>query len=186
MTWRSLAWYSSSHGSVLISAMVFLSWSGSMSFSSNSSDPPASMRSRIAPPWRRLQLPRRPGRAVASPRQAARLGRAVPAARRRPAPRSAEPDTGPGGYLDRLEEAGHGPITWTEHLRARMPEADEADLLQIAVRAVVIELARVGISAKSREAVEVTVCVIPADRVEIIMPLLRDRSARWDQPAPRE
>jgi GntR family transcriptional regulator len=101
------------------------------------------------------------------------------------APRSAEPDTGPGGYLDRLEEAGHGPISWTEHLRARMPGADEADLLQIAVRAVVIELARVGISAKTRTPIEVTVCVIPADRVEIILPLLRDRSARWDQPAPR-
>jgi GntR family transcriptional regulator len=60
-----------------------------------------------------------------------------------------------------------------------MPEAEEADLLQIAVRAVVFELARVGTSAKTGTPVEVTMCVIPADRAEIIMPLVRDRSARW-------
>jgi GntR family transcriptional regulator len=101
------------------------------------------------------------------------------------APQAGEPDTGPGGYLDRLEEAGHGPISWTEHLRARMPRADEADPLQIAVRSVVIELTRIGISAKTGTALEVTICVIPADRVEIIMPLVRDRSAQWPSSASR-
>jgi GntR family transcriptional regulator len=95
------------------------------------------------------------------------------------APRAAQPDTGPGGYLDRLEEAGHGPISWTEYIRARMPDAQEADLLQIAIRAVVFELARVGTSARTTAPIEVTMCVIPADRAEIIMPLVRDRSARW-------
>jgi GntR family transcriptional regulator len=100
------------------------------------------------------------------------------------APRAAEPDTGPGGYLDRLEEAGHGPISWTEHVRAKMPLPDEADLLQIAARAVVIEIARVGTSAKTQTPVEVTICVIPAERVEIITPLERDRTAQW--PLPRQ
>jgi GntR family transcriptional regulator len=95
------------------------------------------------------------------------------------APRAAQPDTGPGGYLDRLEEAGHGPISWIEHIRARMPGPEEADLLHIAIRAVVFELARVGTSAKTHAPIEVTMCVIPADRAEIIMPLIRDRSARW-------
>jgi GntR family transcriptional regulator len=95
------------------------------------------------------------------------------------APRSAQPDTGPGGYLDRLEEAGHGPISWTEYVRARMPDTREADLLQIAIRAVVFELARVGTSARTHAPIEVTMCVIPADRAEIIIPLARDRSARW-------
>ena len=95
------------------------------------------------------------------------------------APRAAEPDTGPGGYLDRLEDGGHGPISWTEHVRARMPLADEADLLQIATRAVVIEIARVGISAKTQAPVEVTICVIPAERVEIVNLLERDRTAQW-------
>jgi GntR family transcriptional regulator len=95
------------------------------------------------------------------------------------APRAAEPDTGPGGYLDRLEEAGHGPISWTEHVRARMPLPDEADLLQIANRAVVVEIARIGTSAKTQAPVEVTLCIIPAERVEIITPLERDQTARW-------
>lgn len=95
------------------------------------------------------------------------------------APRAAERDTGPGGYLDRLEEAGHGPISWTEHVRARMPFRDEADLLQIAARAVVVEIARVGTSARTRAPVEVTICVIPAERVEIVTPLERDRTAQW-------
>jgi GntR family transcriptional regulator len=95
------------------------------------------------------------------------------------APRAGQPDTGPGGYLDRLEEADHGPVSWTEHVRARMPLPDEADLLQIAARAVVIEIARVGTSAKTRAPVEVTICVIPAERVEIITPLERDHTAQW-------
>jgi GntR family transcriptional regulator len=95
------------------------------------------------------------------------------------ASRAAEPDTGPGGYLDRLEEGGHGPISWTEHVRARMPLPGEADLLQVAARAVVIEIARVGTSAKTQAPIEVTICVIPAERVEIITPLERDHTAQW-------
>ncbi len=95
------------------------------------------------------------------------------------APRAAQADTGPGGYLDRIEEAGHGPIGWTEYIRARMPDPGEADLLEIAVRAVVMEIIRVGISAATQAPVEVTVCLIPADRVEFVTPLERDVSATW-------
>jgi GntR family transcriptional regulator len=97
------------------------------------------------------------------------------------APRAAQADTGPGGYLDRIEEAGHGPIGWTEYIRARMPDPAEADLLEIAVRAVVMEIVRVGVSAATQAPVEVTVCVIPADRVEFVTPLERDASAAWPQ-----
>lgn len=97
----------------------------------------------------------------------------------RDAPRAAEPDTGPGGYLDRLEEAGHGPISWTEHVRARMPSAEEADLLEIAVRSIVLELCRVGASAKTGRPIEVTCCVIPADRIELSTHLQRDATARF-------
>jgi GntR family transcriptional regulator len=100
------------------------------------------------------------------------------------APRAAEPDTGPGGYLDRLEEAGHGPISWTERTRGRVPTAEEADLLQIATRAVVLELARIGTSARTGEPVEVTICIIPAERAEIVTPLERDSTAIWPQSAP--
>lgn len=97
------------------------------------------------------------------------------------APRAAHADTGPGGYLDRIEEAGHGPIGWTEYIRARIPDPGEADLLEIAVRAVVVEIMRVGVSATTQTPVEVTVCVIPADRVEFVNPLERDASAAWPQ-----
>lgn len=98
------------------------------------------------------------------------------------APQVAEAHTGPGGYLDRLEEAGHGPISWREHIRARHPEADEAAALGIPTAMPVIEIARVGTSARTQTAVEVTICVIPADRVELVQELRRAPGARWPRP----
>jgi GntR family transcriptional regulator len=100
------------------------------------------------------------------------------------APRCAQPDTGPGGYLDRLEEAGHGPISWVETFRVRMPDREEARLLGIATALPVLELARPGTSAKTNRPVEVTMCVIPSDRVEIVTELERDESARWPTTPP--
>lgn len=98
------------------------------------------------------------------------------------APRAAEADTGPGGYLDRLEEAGHGPISWTERTRVRMPVSEEARMLEMSVAMPVLEVTRVGVSARTEQPVEVTICVIPADRVEIVTELQRDRTARWPVP----
>ncbi|WP_239376254.1 MULTISPECIES: GntR family transcriptional regulator [unclassified Frankia] len=95
------------------------------------------------------------------------------------APQAGEPDTGPGGYLDRLEEVGHGPITWHEVFRVRQPSREEARLLEIAPTLPVVELSRVGSSAKTGKPIEVTVCVIPSDRVEFETELQRDKSARW-------
>jgi len=95
------------------------------------------------------------------------------------APQVAEPDTGPGGYLDRLEEAGHGPISWSETIRVRMPSQEEARLLEIAPSLPVLDLTRVGTSARTERPIEATVCVIPSDRVEIVADLDRDPSAHW-------
>lgn len=95
------------------------------------------------------------------------------------APQVAEADTGPGGYIDRLEEAGHGPLSWTEYLRVRMPDPDEAHEVGMPTAMPVMEIARVGTSAMTKAPVEVTICVIPADRVEVVTPLRRARSARW-------
>lgn len=95
------------------------------------------------------------------------------------APQVAEASTGPGGYLDRLEEAGHGPISWVEYTRARMPAADEARALGMPPALPVLEIARVGTSAKTGWPVEVTICVIPADRVELVNELRRARSAQF-------
>lgn len=95
------------------------------------------------------------------------------------APQVAERDTGPGGYLDRLEEAGHGPLTWTEYMRVRMPSSEEARQIDMPSAMPALELARVGVSARTKKPIEVTVCVIPADRVEVVSELRRARSAQW-------
>ncbi len=93
------------------------------------------------------------------------------------APEVANQEPGPGGWLARLEMAGHWPISWTEYHRARMPAKDEADLLQIPVTLPVLEILRVGRSGKDDQPIEVTVYVIPSDRVETYHVLHRDESA---------
>lgn len=95
------------------------------------------------------------------------------------APRVAEPSTGPGGYLDRLEEAGHGPISWTETIRCRMPSREEAKLLEISPALPTFELVLVGVSARTARPIEATIRVIPADRVEMVADFQRDESAAW-------
>ncbi|MGW6412347.1 GntR family transcriptional regulator [Streptomyces vinaceus] len=97
----------------------------------------------------------------------------------RDAPQAAEPSTGPGGYLDRIEEAGHGPLAWTEYGRSRLPSREEAALLDISTESPVLELMWAGTSDNSGRVVEVTVRVIPADRVELVAELTRHDTARW-------
>lgn len=91
-------------------------------------------------------------------------------------------DQEPDGWLYRLEAAGHGPISWAEYHRARMPAKDEANLLQIPLTLPVLEIVRVGRSAKDGQPIEVTVQVIPSDRVETFQVLHRDESAAWPWP----
>lgn len=95
------------------------------------------------------------------------------------APQVAEPSTGPGGYLDRLEEAGHGPISWQETTRVKMPSREEADLLSISTSMPVFEITMVGTSARTHKPIEVTVKIIPGDRVELVLDLHRAESASW-------
>lgn len=95
----------------------------------------------------------------------------------RDAPAVAEADTGTGGYLDRLEESGHRPLTWVEHTRARMPSREEAALLDISDQTPVLEVMMQSISPVLDRAVEVTVKIIPADRVELVTRLRRHESA---------
>jgi DNA-binding GntR family transcriptional regulator len=98
------------------------------------------------------------------------------------APEVSNSEPGPGGWLYRLEVAGHGPITWTETHRARMPSQREAALLQIPRGLPVVEIVRVGRSGKDGLPIEVTVYVIPSDRVEMTVALQRDDSAVWPWP----
>jgi UTRA domain len=65
-------------------------------------------------------------------------------------------DLGGGYALDRLEEAGHGPMTWTEIGRVRMPSREEAALLDISTAVPVLELTRVGVSARTSVSIEAT------------------------------
>lgn len=95
------------------------------------------------------------------------------------APRIAEKSTGPGGYLDRLEEAGHAPISWTETTRVRMPSEEESRLLEISTSMPVMQMSLVGTSGRTGDALEVTMRVIPGDRVELVAELVRDESAAW-------
>lgn len=100
------------------------------------------------------------------------------------APAVAEPlGSGPGAWIDRLEEVGHGPIEWVEFHRARLPGTEEASMLEIPKGLPVWEIVRVGYSARDQAAIEVTQVVIPSDRVEEVVRLHRDDSAAWP---PRE
>ena len=68
-----------------------------------------------------------------------------------------------------------------------MPTKEEADLLQIPMTLPVLEIVRVGRSAKDGQPIEVTMYVIPSDRVEQVVVLERDESAKWpwpDEPGP--
>ena len=93
------------------------------------------------------------------------------------APEAAKQDPGPGGWLARLEQAGHWPISWMEFHRGRLPTAAEAAELHIPLSVPVLEIVRVGRSGKTGKPVEVTVYVIPSDRVETVQVLERDESA---------
>lgn len=92
----------------------------------------------------------------------------------------AEPDTGPGGYLDVVEHtAGHGPLSWERVLDTGMPTAEEAKLLQVSRQLPVWRQYTVGISAHTQRPVEVTAAVIPGERARYASKLRRDGSARW-------
>jgi GntR family transcriptional regulator len=94
------------------------------------------------------------------------------------APRVADPSPGPGGYLDRLEEE-FGPLEWDEAIRARLPAREEAKLLRIAETVPVMETVIVGTPEGSTTPVEVTIRVIPSDRVELVARLQRRGRAVW-------
>jgi GntR family transcriptional regulator len=85
-------------------------------------------------------------------------------------------------WVYRIEKAGHGPLSWMEYHRARMPSKGEAVELQIPVTMPVMDIVRVGRSALDDEPVEVTEYVIPSDRVETVHELHRDESATWPWP----
>ncbi|MFF3016054.1 GntR family transcriptional regulator [Streptomyces sp. NPDC057939] len=63
-------------------------------------------------------------------------------------------DTGPGGTYARLAELGHRPAHFREEIRSRMPSADEAERLSLAMGTPVIQIVRTAFT-EDGHAVEV-------------------------------
>lgn len=101
----------------------------------------------------------------------------------RDVPEVAVTQQGPvSSWLVHIEKAGHWPLSWMETHRARLPSPDEAAELQIPLSIPVLEIVRVGRSGSTGQAIEVTVYVIPSDRVETIQVLERDDAAKEPWP----
>jgi DNA-binding GntR family transcriptional regulator len=91
-------------------------------------------------------------------------------------------DTGPGGYLDRLEQdMGHGPLTWAADVSARLPTTEEAAALGVSARLPVLVAHRTHTSVHSRT-VAVDVVVVDARQFSVRFPIGRHSSARWPTP----
>lgn len=76
-------------------------------------------------------------------------------------------NTGPGGIYARLDEAGHGPKSFREELRCRMPSSGERDDLDLAAATPVVELNRYAYDADGR-VVEVNRLVLDASRYLLV------------------
>lgn len=97
----------------------------------------------------------------------------------------AEPDTGPGGIYDRLEEMGHGPLRWSESVSARMPTPDEAAALDLPPGVPLLRVVRTTTS-QARRVVEVNDTRMSAELFEIGYPIRRHPSARSRSPSAGE
>jgi GntR family transcriptional regulator len=77
------------------------------------------------------------------------------------------PDTGVGGLYSRLADAGYAPARFTENIRVRVPEEDEAGFLQVDADQRVYVITRTARAADGRP-VEVCVHVMPAHQWELV------------------
>lgn len=84
--------------------------------------------------------------------------------------------TGPGGIYDRLEEAGHGPIRWTEAISARAPSPEEAKALRLAAGVPLLRIVRLAESPAGRP-LEVNDTRMDGERFEVGYSITRDASA---------
>lgn len=89
-------------------------------------------------------------------------------------------DTGHGGIYDRMEEAGLGPIQWTEAVSARPPSPAEAKKLALATGAALLRIVRLASSPAGRP-LEVNDTRMSGDEFEIGYPLSRHESALREQ-----
>jgi GntR family transcriptional regulator len=80
-----------------------------------------------------------------------------------------QPDTGPGGIYDRIEEAGLGDLTWEERIGARAPSVRERQLWPLPSGTPVLRLVR--ITRVAARVCEINETTMPADEYEIGYPL---------------
>jgi GntR family transcriptional regulator len=85
-------------------------------------------------------------------------------------------ETGSGGIYDRFEEAGYGPIQWTEAITTRPPSPAETTKLGLAAGTSLLRIVRLASSPAGR-ALEVNDTRMNGDEFEICYPLSRDPSA---------
>ena len=100
----------------------------------------------------------------------------IPAALAAELPVLATRDTGPGGIYDRMEEAGLGPIRWTEAITTRPPSPAEAARLTLAPGVSLLRIVRLA-SGPAGRPLEVNDTRMSGDEFEISYPLRRDASA---------
>ena len=77
-----------------------------------------------------------------------------------------EADSGPGGIYSRLAELGFAPSAFSESVRIRLPEADEAAFLVMDAEQRVFAIRRIASTAAGR-VVEVNDIVLPAHQWEL-------------------
>lgn len=89
-------------------------------------------------------------------------------------------DTGHGGIYDRMEEAGLGPLRWTESITTRPPSSAEAKRLGLAAGVALLRIVRVASSPAGR-ALEVNDTRMSGEEFEISYSLSRHASAKPKQ-----
>jgi DNA-binding GntR family transcriptional regulator len=82
-------------------------------------------------------------------------------------------DTGPGGIYDRMEQAGFGPIRWTEAITTRPPSPAEGARLGLAPGVALLRIVRLASSPAGRP-LEVNDTRMSGDEFEISYALSRD------------
>ena len=85
-------------------------------------------------------------------------------------------DTGPGGIYDRMEEAGFGPIRWTEAITTRPPSPAEVSRLGLGPGVALLRIVRLASSPAGRP-LEVNDTRMSGEEFEVSYPLDRDASA---------
>jgi GntR family transcriptional regulator len=77
-----------------------------------------------------------------------------------------EEDTGPGGTYSRLADLGHAPVEFTETVRVRAPEPDEARTLKMELEQRILSITRTARTSGGR-IVEVNKITLPAHQWEL-------------------